>query len=77
MKLHKSLKLKGYKEHLFSSHSFRWGDNILFSVWCPYRNDQIAGGWKSDVFYHYLEFPLEAHVATTELMKHRIQILNW
>ena len=78
VKLRSCLKKKGYPEHLFSSHSFcRGGTTFAFLCGVPTELIKLLRGWKLEVFFRYLEFPLEARVATTELMKHCIQLLNW
>ena len=76
--LRAALERAGYPAHLFSSHSFRRG-GTTFSFLCgvPSELMKLLGGWRSDCYLQYLEFPMEARVAATHLMKHRIQVMNW
>ena len=68
----------GYPAHLYSSHSFRrGGSTFCFLCGVPSELIKLLGGWKSDCYLRYLEFPMEARVAVTRLMKHRIQVMNW
>ena len=77
-KLHTCLNLAGYWGDLFSSHSLRRG-GTTFAFMCGVPTDLIKnlGGWSSDCYYRYLEFPLEAKAAATDLMKFRIQAMQW
>ena len=80
VKLRNALALKGYPPPptAFSAHSFlRGGCTFCFLCGVPTPLIKLLGGWSSDCFYRYLEFPMEARKATTDLMKHRIQLLNW
>ena len=76
--LRKALLINGYPAHLFSSHSFRTG-GCTFSFLCGVPSDlvRLLGGWRSDCYFRYLQFPLEARQAATQLMANRIQIMNW
>ena len=76
--LRESLKAAGYQEQLFSSHSFcRGGTSFAFLCGVPTELIGLLGGWQSDCYFRYLEFPMEARAAVTALMKHRIQVMNW
>ena len=35
------------------------------------------GGWRSDCYLRYLDFPMEARMAATELMKLHVQAVGW
>ena len=60
-KLCKSLRLAGYPDHLYSSHSMRrGGTTFCFLCGVPTELIKLLGGWKSDCYYRYLEFPMEA-----------------
>ena len=63
---------------LYSSHSFRRG-GTTFAFLCGVPSELIKtlGGWSSECYLKYLQFPLEARTAATELMKFRIQAMNW
>ena len=63
-KVRSALKQKGYLEHLYSSHSFRQG-GCTFAFLCgvPAELIKLLGGWKSDCYLKYLEFPFEARAA--------------
>ena len=77
-KLRKTLSLINEPAHLYSTHSFRWG-GTTFAFLCGIPTDLIKklGGWKSGCYYQYLEFPMEARAAATDLMKYRIQSMQW
>ena len=68
----------GIPPQVFSSHSFRRG-GYTFAFLCgvPTELIKLLGGWESDCYFHYLEFPMEARAAVTQLMKHRIQCMRW
>ena len=77
-RLRRALQDKGYESLLYSSHSFhRGGTTFAFLCGVPTDLIKLLGSWKSDVYFKYLEFPMEARAAATQLMKHRIQVLNW
>ena len=76
--LRRSLRLTGYKEELYSSHSYhRGGCTFAFLCGVPSELIKLLGGWKSDCYLKYLEFPMEAHMAATHLMKNRIELMQW
>ena len=77
-KLRKALTLAGYEAWAFSSHSFRrGGTTFCFLAGVPTELIRALGGWRSDCYLAYLQFPIEARSAATELMKLRIQAVGW
>ena len=77
-KLRKALKRTGHPECMYSSHSFRrGGTTFAFLSGVPSELIKQLGGWKSDCYLHYLDLPVEARTAATELMKIRIQAVGW
>lgn len=53
-KFKKCLSVLGYKQNLFSSHSFRRGGcSFCFQAGVPSELIQIIGDWKSDTYKHY------------------------
>ena len=62
----------------YSSHSFRRG-GTTFAFLCGVPSEMIKtlGGWRSDSYLKYLEFPLEARIAASELMRIRIMYQDY
>ena len=62
----------------YSSHSFRrGGTTFAFLCGVPAEMIKTLGNWRSDAYLKYLEFPLEARLAASELMKIRIMHNNY
>ena len=72
-KLSKALTQTGYKAKAFSSHSIRRGS----TSWA-YRNGvkdsliQVHGGWASDAYKNYLQFPIEIRAVVALKMRQGI-----
>ena len=76
--LRQSLSAAGYDAERYSSHSMRrGGTTFAFLCGVPSELIRVLGSWRSDCYLRYLEFPMEARAAATQLMKHRIQLMNW
>ena len=76
-KLRMVLAAAGYPAALFSSHSFRRGGaTFAFLSGVPLELIKVLGGWRSNAFLSYVDFPLEARTAASELVKKRILQLN-
>ena len=77
-KLRQGLTKVGLDATLYSSHSMRRGGTThCFLSGVPSELIRLLGSWSTDCYFRYLEFPLEARAAATELMKRRIQVLRW
>ena len=77
-KLHSQLQLiDGVDANRFSSHSLRRGGTTFsFLSGVPPEVIKLMGNWSSDAYLKYLEFPLEARTAATELIKMRMLALQ-
>ena len=76
-KLRKCLTILKQPALLFSSHSFRrGGTTFAFLCGVPTELIKTLGGWKSDCYLRYIQFPLEARTAAADLIKFRIQQLK-
>ena len=77
-KLKKAVEVAGKDPSMFSSHSFRrGGTTFAFLCGVPAELIKLLGGWSSDCYLRYIQFPMEAKIAATELVKARIQHMAW
>ena len=67
------LKRAGYKSKAFSSHSLRRG-SVGFAHRAGISNSliQVHGGWASDCFKVYFDYPLEVRAMVTLKMREKI-----
>ena len=69
------LKRAGYRSEAFSSHSLRRGSvGFAHRAGVPNSLIQVHGGWASDCFKIYLDYPLEVRAMVS--LKMREKILN-
>ena len=67
------LKKAGYDEKAFSSHSMRRG-SVCFAhrAGVPPRLIQVHGGWRSNAYKDYLDYPLEVRAVVSLKMREKI-----
>ena len=73
VKFRKVLKRAGYRANAFSSHSIRRGSvNFAHRSGVPESLIRVHGGWRSDCYKRYLDYPLEVRAVVSLKMKEKI-----